>query len=164
MLLLGADEGPALLCALVAAEEEVFEEALLFDDDGPDTAPLGRLVGALVFPAPPPAADVPEGVRGDPFFGIFPTTLSGSRTKDSVPEGLGAVPSRFVPAPEVVFERESVRLWPGVAAVAGDSLISSLSLPRRLAASQADFAAGDAFSLARRCVGVKAFVLKESFL
>lgn len=51
--------------------------------------------GVPVFPAP-----VEVGVDtfevGEPFLGILPTTLPGRSTNDSVPDGLGVVPSRFV--------------------------------------------------------------------
>lgn len=129
------------------------------EDDGvvppPERCFDRGVAGALV------GAD-PETVRGDPFLGILLTTLPGKRTNDSVPEGLGAVPSRLAPGPEAVLDCEVVRRCDGGVEFAGRSLISSLSLARRFAASQAVFAAGDALSLARRCVGVKELDLNES--
>lgn len=150
LLLLGAGEA-----APAAVEGEPLDDTLREEGPAPDGVAARLEVGA------PPLLECPGelvAARGDPVLGILPTTLPGSRTNDSVPEGLGAVPSRLDP----VLDLESVRLW-AEEAVAGESLISSLSRERMLAVSQAALAAGDALSLASRCVGVKAVVFEASF-
>lgn len=147
----GVDEDMALLDALRA-------DGPAGEDDGvppPERCFAEGVAGALL-------AGDPDTMRGDPFLGILFTTLPGRRTNDSVPDGLGAVPSRLAPGPEAVLDCEVVRRCGGGVEFAGSSRISSLSLERKLAASHALFAAGDALSLARRCVGVSELDLNES--
>lgn len=147
----GAGEDAVLLDALRAEGPAGEDDGVIPLERGFDKGVAGALFGAD-----------PDTVRGDPFLGILFTTLPGRRTNDSVPDGLGAVPSRLAPGPEAVLDCEVVRRWGGGVEFAGRSLMSSLSLDRRFAASHAVFAAGDALSLARRCVGVSELDLNES--
>ena len=135
----------------------------------PDCCEAGRFPAATDDIRPPALGDEPDACRwfGAGAFGILFTTDPGRRTNDSPPEGLAAlIPSRLelfgcpflaLGVLGLVVDEEDVRRLPGngePGEAAGRSRIESSRRERRLAASHAAFAIGDALSFASRWAGV----------
>lgn len=158
-------EGVDLGVALGGEEGVILESG---EGCSPDWWEAGRFPAATEEMRPPARGDEPDACRwvGAVDFGILFTTEPGRRTNDSPPEGLAAlIPSRLelldcpfrklLAVLELEADEDEVRRLAAVgelddAAAAGRSLIESSRRERRLAASHAAFAIGEAFSFARR--------------